>query len=147
MRVQLGVVDVWAAVEGGRVLAVEIAGDLLAPSAAVAALEAGLRGCATEPDAITRVVAESFAPPAFLLGVEQRALVDAVVRAVTADALRPARLSAPQVCGPAIAELVTAGAATPEELEALARASGTRARRSSGRPQRRSAPLQPAAWS
>jgi lipoate-protein ligase A len=69
--VQTGVLEVHFALEQGRFLKdVMIAGDLIADSPGIEALEYRLRLCPTEPAAIARVVESIFGDPAhFLLGV------------------------------------------------------------------------------
>jgi lipoate-protein ligase A len=83
---QLGVLDVCFAVEGSRLGDVMLAGDVIAPSPTVAALEAALRGCAAEATAIDRVVSEVLADPRhFILGIgPSRTLTDAIVRGLPA---------------------------------------------------------------
>ena len=67
---QIGVLDLHFAREGGVVRDVCLAGDFIASSATVAALEDGLRGCAAEPGAIAAVVHGVLArPDNFVLGL------------------------------------------------------------------------------
>lgn len=67
---QLGVVDCRFRVAGNAVAEIVIAGDVIAPSAGMAALEAALVGCPLERDALGRAVTDALAAPGrFLLGV------------------------------------------------------------------------------
>jgi lipoate-protein ligase A len=83
---QIGVIEVLCAVDGGRLREVVVAGDLIAPSAAIASLEDELRGCPAERAAIDAVVQRVFAPPErFILGVRPLGVIaDAIARAVAA---------------------------------------------------------------
>lgn len=81
--IQTGVLEVHFALEQGRfVKEIQLAGDFIANSPAIAALEYGLRLCPAEWTAITRVVDGIFADPAnYLLGVGAlRAVADTIVK-------------------------------------------------------------------
>jgi lipoate-protein ligase A len=69
-RTQLGVLECHLAVAEGRIAEILLAGDLIANSPAVAAVEAELRGVAAEREAAAAVVERVFARPGnFVLGV------------------------------------------------------------------------------
>jgi hypothetical protein len=82
LATQLGVLEVYFAVDGSRLGDVVLAGDVIASSATVAALEEALRGCLANADAIDHVVREVLADPRhFVLGIgPTRTLTDALVR-------------------------------------------------------------------
>jgi hypothetical protein len=76
----LGVVEVRAARDGDLVGDVRVCGDLLAPSAVVARLEAALRGAPIDRDALRRrVIATLVEPDDVLLGVRDPAIVGDLV--------------------------------------------------------------------
>lgn len=79
---QLGMLDVHFAVDGSRLGEIVLAGDLIASSPTVAALEGALRGCPADASAIDRVVSGVLADPRhFILGIgPARTLTDAIVR-------------------------------------------------------------------
>lgn len=79
---QLGVLETHFAVDGGRLREVMLAGDVIASSPTVEALEGALRGCPAEADAIDRVVTQVLADPhRFVLGIgPARTIADAIVR-------------------------------------------------------------------
>jgi len=83
---QIGVLEVHFAREEGRLRDVCLAGDFIASSPTVAALEEGLRGCAAEAGAIPAVVHGVLARPEhFVLGLGRPAeLADALARELTA---------------------------------------------------------------
>jgi lipoate-protein ligase A len=85
-RGQIGVVESRFGVAAGRLTEVVLAGDFIANSPAVAELEAALRGCPAEPEAVRKTVADVFARPGnFVLGVGPvSALADAVVAGLDA---------------------------------------------------------------
>src|SRR6266404_567454 len=81
--IQTGVLEVHFALEQERfVKEIQLAGDFIANSPAIAALEYGLRLCPAEWTAITRVVDGVFVDPAnYLLGVGTlRAVADTIVK-------------------------------------------------------------------
>jgi hypothetical protein len=81
---QLGVVECRFRVTAGRLAAVAIGGDLIAPSGGMAALEAALAGHPIERATLARVVTETLAAPGrFLLGVWP---LDAIADAIVAGA-------------------------------------------------------------
>jgi hypothetical protein len=84
VRGQIGVLEVFAAVEAGRVGEVMLAGDPIAPAETIAALERALRGCPRERGAIDAAVRAVLADPArFVLGLgPATTITDAVARAV-----------------------------------------------------------------
>ncbi len=84
-RTMLGSLDVHVAVTpDGHIRDACISGDLIAADDTIPALEAGLRGCATERSAVEAVVARVLStPPHFLLGMGPAdTLVDSVMRAL-----------------------------------------------------------------
>jgi len=84
-RTMLGSLEVHLAVAPeGRIADACISGDLIAADGTIPALEAGLRGCAPERNAIAAAVAGVLAvPPLFLLGIGPAdTLVDTVMRAL-----------------------------------------------------------------
>jgi len=81
--IQTGVLEVHFALEQERfVKEIQLAGDFIANSPAIAALEYGLRLCPAEWTAITRVVDGVFVDPEnYLLGVGAlRAVADTIVK-------------------------------------------------------------------
>jgi len=82
IAVELGMLEVHFAVDGSRLGDIVLAGDLIASSPTVAALEGALRGCPVDASAIDRVVTGVLADPRhFILGVgPARTLTDAIVR-------------------------------------------------------------------
>jgi lipoate-protein ligase A len=82
---QLGVLEVHFAVDGSRLGEVMVAGDVIAGSATIAALEGALRGCPADATAIDGVVSEVLADPQhFVLGIgPARTLADAIVRGLS----------------------------------------------------------------
>jgi len=78
---QLGVVECRFRVADGRLAAIAIGGDVIAPSAGMAALEAALVGCPLERGALARAIERALAAPGcFLLGVRPPdALADAIL--------------------------------------------------------------------
>jgi len=86
-RTQLGAFEVYVALDGERRIAdIQLAGDFIANSSAVARLEAALRGCPAHPEAIDAVVTASVQTPAdFLLGIgPPRAITELILRATGA---------------------------------------------------------------
>jgi lipoate-protein ligase A len=85
-RGQIGVVECHCAVRDGVVKEAILAGDFIANSAAVARLEAALRGAPAARATAEGAVAEAFAPPAnFILGLgPTSAVVDVVAEALGA---------------------------------------------------------------
>jgi hypothetical protein len=80
----LGVLDAWVALASdGTIARVALCGDLLAPSWAIARLEAALVGCALDIERVAPVVDSVMAAPgAFVLGVRPlRVVADTIVRA------------------------------------------------------------------
>jgi lipoate-protein ligase A len=79
----LGTLEAFVARDGDAILDVCLAGDLIAPSPTVAAIEAGLRGCHAERSAVDAVVTGVLADPgAFVLGVgPARTLTDTIMEA------------------------------------------------------------------
>ncbi len=80
----LGTLDVHLSVTGGTIREAMLSGDLIAPAATIASLEAGLRGCPATRDAVQEVVRRvCAAPDAFVLGIgSTTTVVDTVMRAV-----------------------------------------------------------------
>ena len=69
-RTQLGGLEARFALDGATIAGITLAGDFIANSAAVEALERELSGCAAERQAIDEVVARVFARPEnFILGI------------------------------------------------------------------------------
>jgi len=83
---QIGVLELHFAREGGRIRDVCLAGDFIASSPTVAALEEGLRGCTAETGAVAAVVhAVLSRPEHFVLGLGRPAEVaDALARELAA---------------------------------------------------------------
>jgi len=83
---QIGVLELHFARDGGRIRDVCLAGDFIASSPTVVALEEGLRGCAAEPGALAAVVHGVLAQPEhFVLGLGPPARVaDALARELAA---------------------------------------------------------------
>ncbi len=79
---QLGVLEAHFALDGARLHEVVLAGDVIASSATIAALEDALRGCPAEAAAIDRVVTQVLADPQrFVLGIgPARTITDAIAR-------------------------------------------------------------------
>ena len=81
---QLGVLEAHLALEAGCIRDLRLVGDFIAPSAAIARLEAALRGTPADPAAIGALVDEVFAVTEhFILGVGPvRTVTDTIVRAL-----------------------------------------------------------------
>jgi lipoate-protein ligase A len=80
----LGVLEAWVALaDDGTIARIALCGDLLAPSWAIARLEAALVGCALDVERVAAVVDTAMtAPGAFLLGVQPlRVVADTIVQA------------------------------------------------------------------
>jgi len=81
--IQTGVLEAHFALEQGRFLKdIQLAGDIIADSPGIAALEYKLRLCPAEPAAIARVVESVFEDPAhYLLGIgPQRTVADTIMK-------------------------------------------------------------------
>jgi hypothetical protein len=80
VRDMLGMLEVYAACAGDRVRDVRVCGDLLAASATVERVEAGLRGAPIDRDVLRRCVTDVIVPPEdVLLGVRDPATVGDLV--------------------------------------------------------------------
>lgn len=79
----LGTLEVDLAVAAdGTVAGLQLVGDVLAPSTAVARLEAALCGCQPDVERMHAAIRSALAPPDFLLGLRSlRALAEAIARA------------------------------------------------------------------
>jgi len=75
-REMLGVLEVYAACEGGRITDVRVCGDVIAPSATIARIEASLRGAPVDRADLVRRVTEAAAEEAdAVLGVRSVATI------------------------------------------------------------------------
>lgn len=75
-RTQLGGLEAHFALAGDRLAAIELAGEFIADSPGIAALEAGLRGCAAERAAVDAVVSDVLGSGEhFVLGIGPRATI------------------------------------------------------------------------
>ena len=86
LTAQLGVVELFYALENGRIRDLLVAGDLIANSHAIDRLGAELRGCPAERAAVEAVVTRVLAEPgSFLLGLgPPRAVADTIARGLVA---------------------------------------------------------------
>lgn len=79
-RVQLGVLEVYLALTPqGAIADILCAGDFIANSAAIDALESRLRGCPVAASAIDRIVSDVFADPNFILGIGAPSILTRVI--------------------------------------------------------------------
>lgn len=86
VRTMLGVLEVQLALAAdGTIAEVAVCGDLLAPSWAIARLEAALRGCVAALQPVSAIVESTFAAPgAFVLGIGPLGtLAETIVRAAS----------------------------------------------------------------
>jgi lipoate:protein ligase-like protein len=75
-REMLGVLEVYAACEGGRIADVRVCGDVIAPSTTIARIEASLRGAPVDRTELVRRVTEAAAEQAdAVLGVRSIATI------------------------------------------------------------------------